>query len=41
MEMKCLFSIAPDARKGGKIMGVFLVIGRWLQQHRTLAQRPT
>jgi hypothetical protein len=24
-ELKCLFSIAPEARKGGKVMGVFLI----------------
>jgi hypothetical protein len=25
MEVKCLFSFAPEARKGGKVMGVFLI----------------
>jgi hypothetical protein len=35
VEMRCLFSIAPDVRTGGEVTGETL-IGRWLRQRRTL-----
>jgi hypothetical protein len=42
VEMKHLFSSAPEARKGGEVAGVSLssdagcgCIGRWLRSHRT------